>query len=76
MLNDLAGKIAELDQYAQDFISDLPSRSEIVNAASQYISGLGTNTDKKVRTAADYYIKAMERVKVKGDAWVAKEQAR
>lgn len=76
LLNDLAGKIAELDQYAQEYISDLPSRAEIVSSVSQYVSGLSTNTDKRIRAAADYYLRAMDRIKVKGDAWLTKEQGR
>lgn len=76
LLDNLAGKIKHLDELAYKYYSELPSREEIYNNARAYITAQSIDTDKKVRSAADYYIKAMERIKAKGDAWVEKEQTR
>jgi len=44
--------------------------------AKEYVASIGNSTDKKVSASASYYLKAMERVMEKGEAWVTKEQAR
>lgn len=76
LLDNLAGKIQELDVLASQYWSELPSREEIYNNAKAYITQQSTDTDVRIRSAADYYVKAMERIKAKGDSWLAKEQAR
>ena len=77
LLTDQAGKVLTLDTLASTFFSsaDLPSRSQVLDQAKEYVSSLGV-TDTKVNTSAAYYLKAMERVIEKGEAWLAKEQAR
>lgn len=41
-----------------------------------YVTAQSADVDTRVRTAASYYVKAMERIKAKGDAWLTKEQGR
>jgi protein disulfide-isomerase A6 len=75
-LTDTAGKVLTLDTLASNFFSaDLPSRSQVIEQAKEYVSSIAA-TDKKVNASASYYLKAMERVMEKGEAWVSKEQAR
>lgn len=80
LLTDQAGKVLTLDTLASSFFSaDLPSRSEVLTQAKEYVSSLGSGVeaaDAKVNASASYYLKAMERVMEKGEAWVSKEQAR
>ncbi|BEI96880.1 hypothetical protein CcaverHIS631_0204690 [Cutaneotrichosporon cavernicola] len=76
LLNDLAGKIKELDVLAQSYWAELPSREEIYDNAKAYVTAQSADVDGHIRTAAAYYVKAMERIKAKGDAWIAKEHAR
>ncbi|GMK57259.1 hypothetical protein CspeluHIS016_0400930 [Cutaneotrichosporon spelunceum] len=76
LLNDAAGKIKELDELAQKYWAELPSREEIYEKAKEYVSTHSAEVDERLRTAGAYYVRAMERIKAKGDAWVAKEQAR
>lgn len=66
-----------LDTLASNFFSsaDIPSRSQILDQAKDYISSLGVS-DTKINASATYYVKAMERVIEKGEAWLTKEQAR
>jgi protein disulfide-isomerase A6 len=76
LLTDQAGRVLDLDTLASNFFSaDIPSRSEVLAKAKEYVSSLGA-TDTKANTSASYYIRAMERVMEKGEAWVTKEQAR
>ena len=75
-MTEQAGKVLTLDTLASNFFSaDLPSRSEVLDQAKEYLTSL-TPTDTKVNTSAAYYVKAMERVLEKGEAWLTKEQAR
>ncbi|TXT11633.1 uncharacterized protein COLE_02043 [Cutaneotrichosporon oleaginosum] len=76
LLNDIAGKIHDLDVLAQKYWSELPSREEVYNNAKAYVTQQSAGLDTRARTAAAYYVKAMERIKAKGDAWLTKEQAR
>lgn len=46
------------------------------NNAKAYVTAQSTDVDARLSTAAAYYVKAMERIKAKGDAWLAKEQTR
>jgi protein disulfide-isomerase A6 len=77
-LTDQAGKVLTLDTLASSFFSaDLPSRPQVLDKAKEYVSSLGQSaTDAKANASASYYLKAMERVMEKGEAWVTKEQAR
>ncbi|KAK1924429.1 thioredoxin-like protein [Papiliotrema laurentii] len=77
LLSDTAGRVLTLDFFAQQFFSAVPTeRPELLKKAQAYIGTLGTQTDAKVNTSADYYVKAMERILSKGEAWLVKEQAR
>lgn len=77
-MTDQAGKVLTLDTLAQSFFSsaDIPSRSQVLDQAKEYVSSLGSVGDVKVNASASYYVKAMERVIEKGEAWLIKEQAR
>jgi len=76
LLTDTAGKVLSLDTLAANFFTaDLPSRAQVIEQAKEYVASIG-NADKKVNASATYYLKAMERVMEKGEAWVTKEQAR
>jgi protein disulfide-isomerase A6 len=77
LLSDTAGRVLTLDFFAQQFFSAVPTeRPELLKKAQAYIGTLGAQTDAKVNTSADYYVKAMERILSKGEAWLVKEQAR
>lgn len=79
ILNDIAGRIASLDALASEFIADIPSRDDVLANAKDLVSGLkadGQAAGAKAAATADYYLKAMERIKTKGDAWLAKETGR
>lgn len=76
LLTDQAGKVLTLDTLASNFFSaDIPSRAQVLDKAKEYVSSLGAS-DQKLNTSAAYYVKAMERVVEKGEAWLTKEQAR
>jgi len=77
LLTEQAGRVLSLDTLASNFFTaDLPSRSQVMEQAKEYVASIGNSTDKKVSASASYYLKAMERVMEKGEAWVTKEQAR
>jgi protein disulfide-isomerase A6 len=77
LLTDQAGRVLSLDTLASNFFTaDLPSRSQVIAQAKEYVASISNSTDKKVSASATYYLKAMERVMEKGEAWVSKEQAR
>ena len=75
LLNDLAGKVAPLDEIAAEFFTAKTGREAIVARAQEALAGLA-DLDEKARSQAGYYVKAMERVVEKGEAWLVKEQGR
>ena len=72
LLNDLAGKVAPLDTLASEFFTAKTDRQAIIARAQEAL----TSVDSTARTQASYYVKAMERVVEKGEAWLVKEQGR
>lgn len=72
LLDDAAGRVAMLDALARKYVSDLPSRADIAAKTKEAIADVAKDT----RAAADYYVKAMERIAAKGDAWLKKESTR
>ncbi|WRT66188.1 protein disulfide-isomerase domain [Kwoniella shivajii] len=76
LLSETAGKVLTLDTLASSFFTaSLPERPDVLGKAREYLATL-TGTDTKNSTAAEYYVRAMERVLEKGEGWLAKEQAR
>lgn len=87
LLNDVAGTVGELNDLASAYIASIPSREEVYEKAKAYVtnltssaseaaSGASDEASKKARVAAEYYVRAMERIKAKGDAWLEKERNR
>lgn len=83
LLNDVAGTVAELNELASEYIASIPSRDDVYAKAKQYLSTLtgdaseaADDASKKAHTAAAYYLRAMERIKAKGEAWLDKEKNR
>lgn len=68
LLNDLAGKVAPLDTLASEFFMNKSDRDAIIQRARDALSS--------EQAQAGYYVKAMERIVEKGEAWLVKEQAR
>lgn len=72
LLNDLAGKVAPLDSLASEFFTAKTDREAIIARAQEALSSVNETS----RAQASYYVKAMERVVEKGEAWLVKEQGR
>jgi protein disulfide-isomerase A6 len=76
LLTEAAGKVLPLDKLASNFFTaSLPERPAILDEAKSYLASL-SGVEKKVKDSAAYYVRAMERVVEKGEAWLTKEQAR
>lgn len=84
LLNDVAGTVAELNDLAAQYVASIPGRDDVYAKAKEYVTSLagaasGAVSDeaaRKARVAAEYYVRAMERIKAKGDAWLDKERNR
>ncbi|TXT07175.1 hypothetical protein VHUM_03345 [Vanrija humicola] len=76
LYNDFAGKIADFDVFAHEFMDEVPSREDIVKRTKEAVTEFVSTADDKAKTAAQYYYKAMERIVEKGDAWLEKEKTR
>jgi protein disulfide-isomerase A6 len=72
LLNDLAGRVKNLDSLAYRYASELPSRSEIATEAKAFAKKAETS----VKASADYYVRVMERIEAKGEEWLNKEITR
>jgi protein disulfide-isomerase A6 len=73
LLSEKAGKVLTLDHLAHNFFTaDIPSRPEIVQSARLALRDVTGHAN----ASASYYVKAMERIVEKGEAWLTKEQAR
>ncbi|GFZ44141.1 protein disulfide-isomerase [Saitozyma sp. JCM 24511] len=76
LLTETAGKVLPLDKLASNFFTaSLPERPAILDEAKKYLASL-SGVEKKVKDSAAYYVRAMERIVEKGEAWLTKEQAR
>ncbi|KAI8071633.1 thioredoxin-like protein [Gongronella butleri] len=70
-LNTLAGRIAELDKAATEFIKgDDTKRQQVFAAANESVAAQGNSKYAK------YYVKLMEKILEQGNAFIAKESAR
>lgn len=76
-LSERAGRVLPLDKLAYNFFtSAIPERPTFIKQAQEYLATLGSTADNKTSTAAEYYLKAMQRIVDKGESWLTKEQAR
>lgn len=69
LLNDLAGRVADFDSLAYRYVSEIPSRKEIVTEAK----ALAKKANASVKASIDYYLRVMERIEGKGEDWLTKE---
>lgn len=83
LLSDAAGTVIELNALAHDYMASIPSREQIYNNAKEYAASLVSageatteEATRKAKAAADYYVRAMERIKAKGEAWLETEKTR
>ena len=69
LLNELAGRVSELDALAYRYASEIPSRDEVVTKAKDFAKA----AEKSAKASADYYVRVMERIEAKGEEWLNKE---
>ncbi|KAL7747687.1 hypothetical protein RI367_006976 [Sorochytrium milnesiophthora] len=83
-LSDLAGTVESLREFAQDFLKSKEKRSEIMKQAQEAITKASDTAQSLLPNTSSYhpsktakhYIKTMEKIAEKGDAYVEKEIAR
>ena len=76
-LSEQAGRVLPLDKLAYSFFSSaIPERPAFLQQAQDYLSQLTASGNNETSTAAEYYLKAMNRIADKGESWLTKEQAR